>query len=245
MTLEMTLTDSEKLARLDAEELRRLVGLVEYDSARDPFPVSGWDAIVWVVGNATQTAHYFQSVYGMELVAYSGPITGNRDHHAYVLRSGAVRFVIKGAVDPDSALVEHHRRHGDGVVDIALQVPDVDKCIAHARSQGATILDEPRDITDEHGTVRTAAIATYGDTRHTLVDRSCYAGRICPDTSSARPPSASAMAHRSGCSRRSITWSATSRWAAWTSGWVSTTVSWRSPTWPSSSATTSPPTIRR
>ena len=110
MTLEYTLTDSERLAQLDAEELRRLVGLVEYDSERDPFPVSGWDAVVWVVGNATQTAHYYQSAYGMELIAYSGPTTGNRDHHAYVLRSGAVRFVIKGAVDPDSPLIEHHRR---------------------------------------------------------------------------------------------------------------------------------------
>ncbi|WP_016932975.1 4-hydroxyphenylpyruvate dioxygenase [Rhodococcus sp. R1101] len=180
MTLEYTLTDSERLAQLDAEELRRLVGLVEYDSERDPFPVSGWDAVVWVVGNATQMAHYFQSAYGMELVAYSGPTTGNRDHHAYVLRSGAVRFVIKGAVDPDSPLIEHHRLHGDGVVDIALQVPDVDKCIEHARRQGATVLEEPYEISDENGTVRVGAIATYGDTRHTLVDRSRYNGPYLP-----------------------------------------------------------------
>jgi 4-hydroxyphenylpyruvate dioxygenase len=37
--------------------------------------VTGWDAIVFVVGNATQAAHYYQSVWGMELVAYSGPST--------------------------------------------------------------------------------------------------------------------------------------------------------------------------
>jgi 4-hydroxyphenylpyruvate dioxygenase len=180
MSIQQTLTSQERLADLDLDQLRRLVGLVEYDADRDPFPVTGWDAVVWSVGNATQTALFHQLVFGMELVAYSGPETGNRDHQAYVLRSGAVRFVIKGGVDPSSALLDHHRRHGDGIVDIALEVPDVDRCIAHARAEGATVLVEPHDLTDEHGTVRTAAIAAYGETRHTLVDRSRYTGPYLP-----------------------------------------------------------------
>ncbi|WP_433508490.1 4-hydroxyphenylpyruvate dioxygenase [Pseudonocardia halophobica] len=165
---------------MDLDQLRQLVGLVEYDGEGDPFPVTGWDAVVWAVGNATQTALFYQVVFGMELVAYSGPETGNRDHQAYVLRSGAVRFVFQGGVHPDSPLLDHHRRHGDGIVDIALEVPDVDRCIAHARAQGATILVDPHDVADEHGTVRTAAIATYGETRHTLVDRSRYSGPYLP-----------------------------------------------------------------
>jgi 4-hydroxyphenylpyruvate dioxygenase len=180
MSLEQTLNDDERLAGLDLHQLEQLVGLVEYDESRDPFPVSGWDSLVWVVGNAVQTAHFFQSAFGMELVAYSGPETGNRDHHAFVLRSGAARFVVQGAYDPDSPLADHHRLHGDGIVDIALSVPDVDRCIAHARAVGATVLEEPRDLTDEHGTVRLASIAAYGDTRHTLVDRSRYDGPYLP-----------------------------------------------------------------
>ncbi len=163
-----------------ASEERVLVGLVEYDADADPFPVTGWDAVVWAVGNATQAALLFQAVYGMELVAYSGPETGNRDHQAFVLRSGAARFVIKGGVDPASPLLDHHRRHGDGIIDISLEVPDVDRCVAQARVQGATVLVEPHDVTDEHGTVRLAAIATYGETRHTLVDRTRYAGPYLP-----------------------------------------------------------------
>jgi 4-hydroxyphenylpyruvate dioxygenase len=166
---------------------RQLVGLVEYDPSGDPFPVTGWDAVVWAVGNATQAAHFFQSAFGMDLVAYSGPETGNRDHKAYVLKSGAVRFVLKGGVDPASPLLDHHRRHGDGVVDIALEVPDVDRCVAHARRQGARILDEPHDVADEHGTVRTATLGTYGDTRHTLVDRSRYTGPYLPGYVAASP----------------------------------------------------------
>ena len=180
MSLEQALNDEERLAQLDLDQLKQLVGLVDYDESADPFPVSGWDALVWIVGNAVQTAHYYQSAFGMELVAYSGPETGNRDHHAYVLKSGAARFVIKGAYEPTSSLADHHRKHGDGIVDIALSVPDVDRCISHARAQGATVLEEPHDITDEQGTVRIAAIAAYGDTRHTLVDRSRYTGPYLP-----------------------------------------------------------------
>ena len=182
MSIDQTqsLTSQERLAELDLEQLRQLVGLVDYDAEDDPFPVTGWDAVVWAVGNATQAAQLFQVVYGMDLIAYSGPETGNRDHHAYVLRSGAIRFVLTGGVDLASPVLDHHRRHGDGIVDIALEVPDVDRCIAHARAQGAVVVEEPHEETDEHGTVRIAAIATYGETRHTLVDRSRYTGPYLP-----------------------------------------------------------------
>lgn len=165
------LTDQEREADLELDQLKQLVGLVPYDESTDVFPVTGWDAIHFVVGNATQTTHFYQSAFGMELVGYSGPETGNRDHKAFVLKSGSIRFVISGGVDPESTLHDHVRRHGDGVVDISLEVPDVDRCIEHARSVGATILREPENLSDEHGTVRVAAIATYGETRHTLVQR--------------------------------------------------------------------------
>jgi 4-hydroxyphenylpyruvate dioxygenase len=178
--LATSLTDTEKLAQLDLDQLRELVGLVEYDASRDPFPVTGWDAIVWAVGNAVQASHFYRLAFGMELVAYSGPETGNHDHHAFVLQSGAVRFVLKGGVRPDSPVIAHHAEHGDGIVDIALEVPDVDRCVEHARAQGARVVEEPHDVSDEHGTVRMAAIATYGETRHTLVDRSRYSGPYLP-----------------------------------------------------------------
>ena len=52
---------------------------------------------------------------------------------------------------------------------------------------GATVVREPEDLTDEHGTVRIAAIATYGETRHTLVDRSRYDGPYLPGYGPRRP----------------------------------------------------------
>ncbi|GAA6527259.1 4-hydroxyphenylpyruvate dioxygenase [Intrasporangium sp. DVR] len=198
----LDLTDQEREANLDLEQLKQLVGLVEYDEAKDVFPVTGWDAIVFVVGNATQAAHYYQSAWGMELVAYSGPENGNRDHKAFVLKSGSIRFVVKGAVSPDSPLVEHQAKHGDGVVDIALEVPDVDRCIAQAERAGATVLEEPHDLTDEHGTVRVAAIATYGETRHSLVQRTIdgqtYGGPYLPGYQ----PATSTYVKRAGSPKR-------------------------------------------
>jgi 4-hydroxyphenylpyruvate dioxygenase len=174
------LTPAELDADLDLDQLKQLVGLVPYDETTDPFPVTAMDALVFVVGNATQTAKYYQLAFGMDLVAYSGPETGSKDSKSFVLKAGSARMVISGGVSPKSPLLDHHRKHGDGVVDIALEVPNVDKCIEHARKQGAVVLEEPNDVTDEHGTIRRAAIAAYGDTRHTLIDRSKYDGPYLP-----------------------------------------------------------------
>jgi 4-hydroxyphenylpyruvate dioxygenase len=162
------------------DQLKELVGLVEYDESADPFPVTALDAVIFVAGNATQTAHYYQAVFGMDLVAYRGPETGNHDFKSYVLKSGSARFVVNGGVRPGHWMLDHHRVHGDGVADLPLSVPDVDKCVAHARRMGATVLAEPYDESDEHGTVRMAAIAAYGDTRHTLIDRTRYHGPYLP-----------------------------------------------------------------
>ncbi|TXI63983.1 MAG: 4-hydroxyphenylpyruvate dioxygenase [Mycolicibacterium mageritense] len=202
MTDQIDLSEQEKQAELDLNQLKQLVGLVDYDQSHDPFPVNGWDAIVFVVGNATQAAGYYQAIWGMELVAYSGPETGNRDHKAFVLRSGSIRFVLKGAVSPGSPLVAHHAKHGDGVVDIALEVPDVDKCIRHARRTGATVLEEPHDLSDAHGAVRVAAIATYGETRHTLVQREVNGVRYHGPYLPGYQPTTSTYVKRAGAPKR-------------------------------------------
>src|SRR3546814_20068387 len=113
---------------------------------------------------------------GMELEAYRGPENGHPDSKAYVLRSGSARFVFVGGIRPDSAVLDHHRKHGDGVVDLALEVPDVDKCIEPARAMGATIVDEPHEIRAEHGTVRRASNATSAETLPPLIGRTRYKG---------------------------------------------------------------------
>src|SRR6266480_1480174 len=157
-----------------------LVGAIPHDVSHDPFPVTGLDHLRFHVGNARQAAHYYSTAFGMTCVAYRGPEQGYRDHAEYVMRSGEARFVLTGAVHAGAEAAHHHARHGDGIADIALEVPDVDAAYAYAVKQGATGLVEPHDESDEHGTVRFAAIAAYGETRHTLVDRSKYRGPFLP-----------------------------------------------------------------
>jgi 4-hydroxyphenylpyruvate dioxygenase len=158
----------------------QLIGAVAHDISADPFPVKGLDHVRFHVGNAKQSAHYYSTAFGMTCVAYRGPEQGYRDHAEYVLVAGSARFVLTGGVHAGAEATQHYARHGDGIVDIALEVPDVDKAYEYAVAQGATGLAKPHDLTDDAGTVRTAAIAAYGDTRHTLVDRSRYTGAFLP-----------------------------------------------------------------
>jgi 4-hydroxyphenylpyruvate dioxygenase len=178
---------TQALNDIDQSTADRLIGAVEHDIAGDPFPVKGLDHILFLVGNAKQAAHYYSTAFGMTCVAYRGPEQGFRDYAEYVLTSGTARFVLRGAVNPLAADAEHVARHSDGVVDIALEVPDVDAAFAYAVRQGAAVRTGPTDVTDEHGTIRFAAIDTYGDTRHTLIDRSRYTGPFLPGFVARRP----------------------------------------------------------
>jgi 4-hydroxyphenylpyruvate dioxygenase len=166
-----------RATRLPEDEL---VGAVPHDLSHDPFPVLGIDHVTFVVGNAKQSAHYYSTAFGMTCIAYRGPETGSRDSAEYVLKSGSAVFVLSGSTRAGTDAARHHTKHGDGVVDIALAVLDVDAAYRYAIGAGATSIEQPRDVTDAGGTVRTAAIATYGDTRHTLIDRSRYVGPFRP-----------------------------------------------------------------
>ncbi|MEV4102196.1 4-hydroxyphenylpyruvate dioxygenase [Nonomuraea sp. NPDC049649] len=153
----------------------------------DVFPVNGMHAVVFAVGNAKQSAHYYATAFGMKLVAYRGPENGSRDEAAYVLTSGGATFEFRASIRPGTDLARHVADHGDGVIDLALDVPDVEAAYRHAVSQGARGLAEPHTLEDEHGKVTVAAVATYGETRHTLVDRSNYTGPYLPGYAPAKP----------------------------------------------------------
>jgi 4-hydroxyphenylpyruvate dioxygenase len=145
------------------------------------------DAVVFAVGNAKQAAHFYSSAFGMRCVAYRGPETGCRDEVSYVLESGDARFVLRGPVKAGTDLAGHVAAHGDGVIDLAIGVPSARDAFAYAVARGAKAVQEPEVVEDGHGKVVLAAIATYGDTRHTLVERSDYAGPYLPGYVAADP----------------------------------------------------------
>ncbi|HKI92842.1 MAG TPA: 4-hydroxyphenylpyruvate dioxygenase [Gaiellaceae bacterium] len=148
--------------------------------AEDFMPLLGWDHIELWVGNAKQAAFFYEHALGFAWTAYAGPETGVRDRASYVLEQGEIRFVVTSALREEHEITRHHSRHGDGVRDIALTVPDATEAYRQAVQRGARSVAEPTRVEDEHGSVELAAIATYGDTIHTFVNRADYAGPFLP-----------------------------------------------------------------
>jgi len=148
--------------------------------ADDFMPLLGWDHVELWVGNAKQAAYFYEHAMGFTRTAYAGPETGIRDRASYVLEQGDVRFVVTSALREEHEITRHQARHGDGVRDIALAVPDATQAYREAVSRGARSVVEPHREEDDFGTVELSAIATYGDTIHTFVDRSGYEGAFLP-----------------------------------------------------------------
>ncbi|HEU4641074.1 MAG TPA: 4-hydroxyphenylpyruvate dioxygenase, partial [Gemmatimonadaceae bacterium] len=146
----------------------------------DAFPINGTDYIEFYVGNAKQASHFYRTAFGFQLVAYRGPETGTRDRASYLMRQGKIRLVLTSPLSPDSEIAAHVHKHGDGVKDYALWVDDAREAYATAISRGAVPVAEPRVFRDDDGEVVIAAIGTYGDTIHSLVERRGYQGLFLP-----------------------------------------------------------------
>lgn len=148
--------------------------------AHDTFPINGTDYIEFYVGNAKQSALYYRAAFGFQLVGYRGPETGTRDRASYLLQQDKVRFVLTSALGPEGPIAQHVALHGDGVRDLAFWVDDARDAHAKAVERGARSVQAPTVMKDEHGEVVIAAIATYGDTIHSIVERKNYKGLFLP-----------------------------------------------------------------
>jgi 4-hydroxyphenylpyruvate dioxygenase len=153
---------------------------VKEEKPHDFLPLNGTDYIEFYVGNAKQAAHFYRSAFGMKLVAYRGPETGTRDRASYLLQQNKIRFVLTTPLQPDGAITEHIRVHGDGVREIALCVEDAASAYTETTKRGGRGVQAPVVMQDEQGEVRYSAIAAYGDTIHGFVERKGYRGVFLP-----------------------------------------------------------------
>src|SRR5688572_20325315 len=135
---------------------------------KNPLGLKKIHHVEFYVGNAKQAEFYYRKAFGFSRAAYSGLETGNRETTSYLLRQNRVNFVLTTPLLPEHPAAEHIKQHGDGVRDIAFQVEDADHAFNEAVKRGATAVSEPRDLSDDNGSVRHAAIATYGDTIHSF-----------------------------------------------------------------------------
>jgi 4-hydroxyphenylpyruvate dioxygenase len=146
----------------------------------DFLPLNGTDHIEFYVGNAKQSAYYYQAAWGYELIAYAGPETGVREKSSYVLRQGKITLVLSTALNPDHEIAQHVLKHGDGVKFLSLWVDDATAAFNETTKRGARPFMKPTSYKDEFGEVIMSGIYTYGETIHRFVERKNYSGPFLP-----------------------------------------------------------------
>ncbi len=186
-------------------------------NGQDFLPLKSIDHIEFYVGNAKQSAYFYRSAFGFKLTGYAGLETGIRDRASYVLEQGKVRLILTTPLTQDHPINAMLNKHGDGVSVIALEVDDVERSFRETTKRGAVGIQEPREVTDENGTYRTASIRTYGDTIHTFVDRKDYKGfapgyrTISTEDHVSRPVGLAAVDHIVG----NVGWNEMDTWVKW------------------------------
>ncbi len=151
-----------------------------FEDAEDFLPLNGTDYVELYVGNAKQSAHYYQTAWGFQPLAYSGLETGSKDRVSYVLRQDKITLVLTTPLKPNGSINNHINTHGDGVKVVALWVDDAAKSWLETTKRGAKSYFEPEIKEDSNGHVVLSGIHTYGDTVHIFVERSQYTGVFLP-----------------------------------------------------------------
>src|SRR4051812_47818023 len=138
----------------------------------DPLQLIDVDHVRFYCGNAKQAACFYASTYGFKVEQISDLTTGSRDAAHYLLTQGNIRFVLTSGLTKDHPASRHVQKFGDGVKDVAFTVHDAAAAYERALKNGAESAYAPAEQTDEHGTVVTAGIKTYGEAIHSFVSRS-------------------------------------------------------------------------
>ncbi|MFW9854737.1 MAG: 4-hydroxyphenylpyruvate dioxygenase [Candidatus Thorarchaeota archaeon] len=170
-----------KQATVQREDTKRRSSPAEnMKQATDILTVTDFDAMEFWVGNAKQSAYYFQHGLGFRPIAWSSLKTGNRDFASYVMQQGDAKVILSAPYHPTSEMAAHHLMHGDGVKVIGLQVRDLEVAWEECVARGGKGITAPTEIKDEYGTARYAIVQTYGDVNHKFIERDGYDGPYLP-----------------------------------------------------------------
>lgn len=160
------------VAPVDLQKLSPAVG--------DPLAIDAFDHIELWSANARQSAYFYQHAFGFSPVAYAGPETGDRDRASYVLSQGDITLVITTPLKSTSEPGAQIALHGDFVKHVALRVPNAAGFYETTVRRGAVGSEAPVDIAGPDGIVRRAAIRTYGNVTHPLIERTSFKGVFMP-----------------------------------------------------------------
>jgi 4-hydroxyphenylpyruvate dioxygenase len=174
----------------------------------DDLPLRRIDHVRFFVGNARQSAYFYRNAFGFEVAAYAGLETRVKHEAGYVLKQGLITFVLVSPLSKQHPESQRLVKHGDGVMDIAIEVADVEETYRKTTERGGVSVAPPTHLEDEFGIYEFATIRTYGDTTHTFVNRDRYRGVFAPgylpidperyNEKSARPVGLKAIDHMVG-----------------------------------------------
>lgn len=169
-------------------------GAVLFPEAKNKPSVMGTEYIELWVGNAKQAAQYYHKCLGFDIVAYKGLETGSKDVASYGLSQGKVNIILTSTLHSGEEKRDESKaarsetanigaemnigakmnmfltKHGDGVKNVALAVPDAKKALQETINSGA-MEDESLSFTSPSGSVRTTAIKTFSDVSHVFIER--------------------------------------------------------------------------
>lgn len=188
-----------------------------FEGAQDFLPIMGTDYIEMYVGNAKQASHYYRYAFGFQPLAYAGLETGVKDRTSYVLVQDKIRLVLTTALNSDSVIGDHVKKHGDGVKILALWVEDARKSYEETIKRGAKSYMEPTVEKDEYGEVVRAGIYTYGETVHMFVERKNYKGAFLPGYQKWDPdfkPTSTGLKYVDHCVGN-VGWNQMNTWVKW------------------------------
>lgn len=164
-----------------------LTETIDVSKTKDFLPINGTDYLELFVGNALQTAHYFQNAFGFQPLAMAGLETGLTDRESYVVVQDKIRLVLTSPLHGGTSIGHHIDQHGDGVQAIALWVDDATSAYEETVKRGAISYMKPRTEEDDFGNVIRSGIRTYGDTVHLFVERKSYTGVFLPGFTAWKP----------------------------------------------------------
>lgn len=184
---------TETLSRGAANQAGAHLNADAFAEAKDFLPLNGVDHVEFWVGNARQAAAYYRALWGFTPVAYAGLETGVRDRASYVMRQHDITIVLTAPLSPDGEIAEHVRRHGDGVRDIAFAVDDAASAWRETTARGAVSALEPIELDGgPDGILRRSAVRTYGEVRHSFIERGDYHGAFAPGYRRVKKPARAA-----------------------------------------------------
>jgi 4-hydroxymandelate synthase len=132
-----------------------------------PFDNLQVDHIHFYVADVAATADRFVAGYGLAVYAVTDPAEATAAARSAAVGGGQIRLLLTQALAAEHPGAAYVSKHGDGVTDIALRVPDAAAAFGRAVQRGATPVSRPAS----HDGIVTASILGFGDVIHTFVQR--------------------------------------------------------------------------